>query len=476
MIQTGLAMAPARCAIEVSVVITRSREAIKAAVSARSRSALDPSKMRISPGRSAICCEGSPFWSEIQLHWAARSKGSKVVEHYRSLRVGLVVRISGPGETDARRDRVVVENRQLAAFFFNLAGFRAQIRAGPRDGFDRGTEDRGQAHQGAFDVECGSRFSQDGDLRSARAHYGQRLQQARDRLLHLQDGEASASGNLGRVAAELDGVAQSLLGMKKKPPAVEQLAAPARLTEIARGAVDFPELPACFIGFPAGGPIAKAKLGEREVVASSGTDRIAVNGGLVGAQRVVGAAQVEKAVAAVGSGLAASGGFSAREDANRLGKSLLGVEENAMHVQGFGMIRIADEGPAQPLPCACRVAIRGPELAPGGEDLDAVGTQCEGSAEVGFGFANPRTVTRQQGQVDPAGDKIGSQLDGAAQCRLGVEVAALFAEQAAEIEPGGGKVGPGGQRATIPEFGFLRSPQTRQGKGGGKFEFRNPGP
>ena len=77
-IQTGLPIAPARWAMQVSVVMTRSSVATKAAVSARSRSRLEPPQTKTSPGRQGSCSDASPFCNEIQVMPGARSKGRSV--------------------------------------------------------------------------------------------------------------------------------------------------------------------------------------------------------------------------------------------------------------------------------------------------------------------------------------------------------------------------------------------------------------
>ena len=77
-IQVGLPIAPARCAMQVSVVITKSSVATSAAVSARSRSPLDPSRTHTSSGMLANCSAASPFCNEIQFASTARSSGTSV--------------------------------------------------------------------------------------------------------------------------------------------------------------------------------------------------------------------------------------------------------------------------------------------------------------------------------------------------------------------------------------------------------------
>src|SRR6185312_6368766 len=59
---TGVPIAPARCATAVSTLITRSRFAIKAAVSTKSANWSDQSFTIIPEGGHWACLAGSPFW------------------------------------------------------------------------------------------------------------------------------------------------------------------------------------------------------------------------------------------------------------------------------------------------------------------------------------------------------------------------------------------------------------------------------
>ena len=72
-------IAPARCAITVSVVITRSRFAITAAASAKSRSPLHPSNTRRSSGTPRNSSSASPFCNETNRKPPnSRTSGSSV--------------------------------------------------------------------------------------------------------------------------------------------------------------------------------------------------------------------------------------------------------------------------------------------------------------------------------------------------------------------------------------------------------------
>ena len=74
-------------------------------------------------------------------------------------------------------------------------------------GRELGVEDQWQADQGAVHIEIGQRVAFGYDLRAA----CQRLHQIGERLLHLKNHARGALSDLGNVAAEVNGVAKTLL-------------------------------------------------------------------------------------------------------------------------------------------------------------------------------------------------------------------------------------------------------------------------
>ena len=65
--------------MHVSVVTTRSSVAKSAAVSARSRSLLEPSQMKTSPAKPLNCPDAGPFCNETQLTPGTCNKGTSVL-------------------------------------------------------------------------------------------------------------------------------------------------------------------------------------------------------------------------------------------------------------------------------------------------------------------------------------------------------------------------------------------------------------
>jgi len=138
------------------------------------------------------------------------------------------------------------------------------------------------------------------------------------------------------------------------------------------------------------------------------------------------------------------------------------MQQNAVHVHSLGMIRIASQRPAQPLPRATRIALGGTELAPGQQRLHLLGIQGKGRAQVRLGLGVAVLLALQNRQIDPARGQIGTQLDGPPQCGLGIDLAPLLAQQAAKIDPGGGKVRTQHQRTAITALGLFRPSHARQ--------------
>ena len=172
-IHTGLPMAPARCAMQVSVVITRSSVATSAAVSARSRSRLEPSQTNTSLGRAANCSAASPFCSEIQREARRTQQRQQRLQLHGAQRVGLVARIARPGQPNARPWS---EHRETPPASWRQCRVGSQVSARPGNRLDRGAEDRRQAHQRALAVKLRLR-SQQRRLRQPGAHHGQRPHQ-----------------------------------------------------------------------------------------------------------------------------------------------------------------------------------------------------------------------------------------------------------------------------------------------------------
>jgi len=108
----------------------------------------------------------------------------------------------------------------------------------------------------------------------------------------LQDGYAAARGDQGGIAAELDGVAQSLLSVKQHPAAIQRFPLPPALAENPGTAVDLTETPARFIPCPAALPVAQPQPGQGKVIERAGMGWIAIDRRLVRLQGLVHPAHV----------------------------------------------------------------------------------------------------------------------------------------------------------------------------------------
>ena len=132
--------------------------------------------------------------------------------------VGLVTGIAGPGDAYAQWPFGGMPVRpgiwELRAFLPCQPGVSTEIGTLPGDGFRRGLKDCGKAHQRAFEIELRRRIAEHSRFDRAGAHRWQGAHQALDRLLHLENGHAAARCNERSVAAELDGIAEALLGVE----------------------------------------------------------------------------------------------------------------------------------------------------------------------------------------------------------------------------------------------------------------------
>ena len=201
---------------------------------------------------------------------------------------------------------------------------------------------------------------------------------------------------------------------------------------------------------------------------------IALDGQLLRPQGLVHSPQVQQGVSAIGGGGVATENLGLLENAYRLLEAAFLVEQDAVHVDSLGVVRLAGQSPAQPLPCACQVALRGAKLAPGHQGFYLFRIEGKGLAQIGFGLGRPAALPLQNCQVDPAADQVGAQFDGAQQGSLGVDLAPLFAQQAAQVDPGGGKVRAQGESAAVASFGLPRPSHARQDKADGKLGLGHP--
>jgi hypothetical protein len=92
---------------------------------------------------------------------------------------------------------------------------------------------------------------------------GQAREQAQQRPRRLQD-DARPRGGERRIAAELDRVAKTLLGVQQQYATAERLARPQRLREPARRRIEQPPPP--FVFPPALGELAVLQQSQRKVL------------------------------------------------------------------------------------------------------------------------------------------------------------------------------------------------------------------
>ena len=98
-----------------------------------------------------------------------------------------------------------------------------------------------------------------------------------------------------------------------------------------------------------------------------------------------------------------------------------------MHIHCLGVLRLARQCPAQPLPCAGLVVLGGTELAPGNFGLHMIRVQREGLAQMRLGLIRTAAFALELRQVDPARNQIRAQLDGTSKRCFCIDLAPLFA-------------------------------------------------
>ena len=244
---------------------------------------------------------------------------------------------------------------------------------------------------GTFEIEGDRRLRSPRRASSpAGAHHGKRAHQPLDRLLHLQNRHTAAGRHQSCVAAELDGVAQALLGVEQHAAAFERLALPAGLREDPGAAMH----------------LAKSASAPR-TPASRAANRPAADGSAQGCsarRAAAGSARQPPRARARPRPSGPDRAASCRDWRRRPGcpdrsaRSKFPRPRQSGRRCGAGCraysqlqrARARAPGPAQPLPCAGQVALGGAELAPGNMGLHLIEVEREGLAQVRLGLAGRR--------------------------------------------------------------------------------------
>jgi len=124
-----------------------------------------------------------------------------------------------------------------------------------------------------------------------------------------------------------------------------------------------------------------------------------------------------------------------------------------VHIHSFGVVWLARQSPAQPLPCAGCVTLGGTKLAPCHLRFHLLRAEGKGFAQMrlGLGGGDALGASRIARLTQPE-DQVRAQFDRPLQGSFGVDLAALLAQQSCEIHPRGGKVRAQDQRATGSGF------------------------
>ena len=234
----------------------------------------------------------------------------------------------------------------------------------------------------------------------------QGVHQPLDGLLHLENNLAAACGHQRCVPAELNGVAEALLGVEQDAPPEKGLALPAGHAETPRDGMDLTKLPSGLIIVPAALPLTESEASESEIVSSTRLGGIGFNRLLVGAQGLRHPAQIEERVAAIGRRGPAAEKLSAVKDGDGLSESAVAVKQDAMHVDGFSVAGVTQEGPTEPGPGAGEILLSGAKLAPGNEGFNLCGIEGESSAEVRLTSFRVAPLALENRKVDPAGNEV----------------------------------------------------------------------
>src|SRR5580704_877516 len=134
-----------------------------------------------------------------------------------------------------------------------LRGNRSEVRA----------EDKRQRHQRAMPLEVGKAAGARDDLNDAAQRM---LGEAPKFRWYFENYFGAARRNHRYVAKELQRVAKSLLGVQKDTSAVDRLAEPLRLREVASRVTQHFGLPAIFVVVPTGREISVQQMHQPDVV------------------------------------------------------------------------------------------------------------------------------------------------------------------------------------------------------------------
>ncbi len=133
---------------------------------------------------------------------------------------------------------------------------------------------------------------------------GERGHEFAQRLLHLQDHMRAALGDQRGVTAELDRVAEALLGMEENGPALDLLGSkPQWLREIALGVLKLRRCPSPFVFLPAAIEVPQQQPADRFVVMRIGKIRPQRQRALITFQCRVVALEIMQGSAAIGDSL-----------------------------------------------------------------------------------------------------------------------------------------------------------------------------
>ena len=164
-----------------------------------------------------------------------------------------------------------------------------------RNGGERGAESQRQAEHRAVQIEVRQGFAAPHHLIDPR----EALEQPDQGLRHLHDHAQPACRGQWRVAAELQGVAEALLGMDQQRPSRRRLPPPLRLGKVTPGLEHMRALPAPFVFLPARRHIPPRQQRHRQVVMRPRKVRLEVDSPLVAGARLVQPPQLLQRVAQV---------------------------------------------------------------------------------------------------------------------------------------------------------------------------------
>jgi len=395
---------------------------------------------------------------------AERAQGGQGFEREGSHLIVGVARSAGPDEADFQTVCIACIAAEALAPFDRVRSIGGEIRHVRGNVGERGAEDQRETHEGAVDIERGDRLSIDDDLGVA----GDAAEEALKFGGCAEDdfGLRVLAGDQGKIADELDGVAESLLGVEKDRAAVQRRAVPAGLFEMGVGLEEGGAFPSPLEFRPAALEVAVGQERQPEIGMHFGIVRSQSGRTLKSGQGLVEASRGGESNAQVGKRVG-----QARRGVDGVallpllmgGKKLLGAAPRvAVHGADHGVVGRGEiRAKFKAAPIEAQRFIDAPKLGQQQREivdgLMIIGAHANGLAISGDGFVE--TSQRAQGIAKTVVGRlvIGRQDNGLAIGFNGLMKLTLLGERDAEVEMSVGLVRRGLDDLAVELLGLFQA-------------------